>query len=242
MTKYCPKCGTALSPDNKYCPKCGYQLAKQEDNSATSEQQGKPANDNKRAHVVNTKKVKKGSHKRSHKKWIIIAIIVIIAAVFGYRQVYVPHVIQSAITNNGFTSSHGYSAGADISKKQIVIYANSSAQQKIGNELARNEYDTRKINVENNLSNLAHDVSGKAFGKWQVILAIKQGQKTGVLWEFNGTKEVHRFQTSEEGREVRQEYLARLQQQQEQEQQERDDETLGAGLIGGGLGFLLGAL
>ena len=242
MAKYCPNCGTKVTTDAKFCPKCGYQLSSAAA-STTSEHEGNATGSKAYDRLKGAKaQVKKASTKHGYGKWIVGAVIVIILIVVGYRQVYVPHVINSAVESNSFTSSNGYSVTANTSKKQVIIYANSSAQQKIANQLIKNGYDTRKISVENNLGNLAHDLSGKMFGKWQVVLAVKEGQKASMMWEYNGIKEVHRFQTSQEGRNLRQEYLERLQQEQEQAQQEDNAEKIGAGLLGGGLGLLLGSL
>lgn len=273
MSKYCPKCGTAVPDDAKFCPKCGYQFqpvsaeghaASQPAMSVSSasassaaqqpaevepthaaEQSASPASGQPTKAKIVTKAAKT-DNKHSHgkrTKWILAAIIAIVLVIFGYRQFYVPHVVESAVESNHFTSAKGYTTAANLNKHQLVIYANSTAQQTIAHELAANEFDTRRITAENNLSDLAHDLAGKTLGKWQIILAVKDSQGTASqMWKYTGTKETHRFQTSSAGRQLRQSYLEKQQEEAQQAQEEDNEEKIGAGLLGGGIGLILGGL
>lgn len=260
MNKYCPKCGTAVDADAKFCSKCGFAFQNSDDavkkdvaGDTTAQSDSAAPADSAAANSSQAAAPKKNrarieyddKHTGSKKhwtRWIVAAVVVVVLVVFGYRQFYVPHTVESALDTNNFTSAKGYTASANLSKHEVVIYPNSAAEQKIAQELAQNEYDTRRIAVENNLSDLAHDLAGKTFGKWQVELAFRDSQGATLMWEYNGTKEAHRFQTSTAGRQLREEYLNRKAEAAQQAQQENEDEKLGAGLLGGGIGFLLGGL
>lgn len=267
MSKYCPKCGTEVTADAKFCPNCGFTLqnaaddtgkepdakdtvdqpssAATTDSTIASGDQPAAASKNQTQSVADKQgdaEPQKKTNRTRWTKWIVAAIVIMILVVFGYRQFYVPHTVESALDSNGFTSSKGYVASANVGKHKVTIYPNSTSQQKIAQELAQNEYDTRRITVENNLSDLAHDLSGKTFGTWKIEIALKDNQGTVPMWKYSGTKETHRFQTSSAGRQLREEYLQRKEQAAQQAQQEDEDEKIGAGLLGGGIGFLLGGL
>ncbi len=254
MSKYCPKCGTAVPDDAKFCPKCGYKFQ--------SVNVGKHSADVKKEHTIEsgqqtkTRIVTKPANstdkyenvKQKHffgnrTKWILVAIIVIVLVIFGYRQFYIPHVVESTVKSNQFTSAKGYTTAANLNKHQLVIYANSTAQQNIAHELAANKFDTRRIAAEDNLSDLAHDLAGKTLGKWQIILAVKNSQGAAAqMWKYTGTNETHRFQTSSAGRQLRQSYLEQQQEEAQKAQEEDNNEKIGAGLLGGGIGLILGGL
>ena len=153
----------------------------------------------------------------------------------GYRQVYVPHVIQSALSSNRFTSAQGYHNVVNPSKHMIILVTDNSLNQKYLQAMANNKFDTRRIKAEDQLAGLAHDLSGHLIGKWRVAICTKDDQsgKVGVLWEYNGTKEVERFQTSSAGRQLRQEY---------QERQAAVKETESGNALGSTVGLLLGSL
>ncbi len=261
MNKYCPKCGTAVTADAKFCPKCGFAFQSSDDavkkdaagddaaaQSASTAPADSAATKNSQAATPKKNRArieyddKHTGSKKHCARWIVAAVVVVVLVVFGYRQFYVPHTVESALDTNNFTSAKGYTASANLSKHEVVIYPNSAAEQKIAQELAQNEYDTRRIAVENNLSGLAHDLAGKTLGKWKVDLAFRDSQGASLMWEYNGTKEAHRFQTSNAGRQLREEYLNKKAEAAQQAQQEDDEEKLGAGLLGGGIGFLLGGL
>lgn len=262
MNKYCPKCGTAVATDDKFCSKCGFAFQDIDDavkksaagddavakpssaatiNSAAAAN-GQPTAAVKQQARIEPDKKNTDSKKKHWTRWIVATIVVVVLVVFGYRQFYVPHTVESALDSNGFTSAKGYTTSADLSKHEVVIYLNSAAQQKVAQELAQNEYDTRRVAVENNLSDLAHDLAGKTIGTWKVELALKDSQGASLMWEYSGTKESHRFQTSSAGRQLREEYLNKKAEAAQQAQQEDDEEKFGAGLLGGGIGFLLGGL
>ena len=232
--KFCPKCGMKVEEGSKFCPKCGYKLTTTIINSKRENQ-----NLNK---AVKVEGEKYSLRQFKYTKWIAVAIIIIILGVVGYRQFYVPNVVKSALSSNNFTSAKGYTPTVDFSKHTIMLYANNDAQGQYMKELEDNEYDTRKIDVETQLSGLAHDISSKTLGTWQVAIAIKSDQGTTILWEYNGTKETKRFQTSSQGRQLREEYLEKQKEAEEQAQEEDRDEKIGAGLLGGGIGLLIGGL
>lgn len=232
--KFCPKCGTEVEEGSKFCPKCGFNLTTTTINNKKENQQ-----------PDNSVKVKEGKYtlrRFKYTKWITIAILIIILGVVGYRQFYVPNVVKSAFSSNNFTSAKGYTPTANFSKHTIILYANNDAQSQYMKELEDNEFDTRKIDVESQLSGLAHDISSKTLGEWQIAIAIKSDQGTTVLWEYDGTKEVKRFQTSSQGKQLREEYLEKQKEAEEQAQEEDRDEKIGAGLLGGGIGLLIGGL
>lgn len=247
--KFCPKCGTELTEGAKFCPKCGYKLdASTEAKPATTVNDEKPAASKPAKVKKNTekkaqsKKPAKPHKKFKYTKWIVAAVIIIIAVVVGYRQAYVPHAVKSSLAANDFTSEHGYTSSVNFSKHEIVLVASDDNLNKYMKELAANEYDTRKINIENQLSGLAHDVSSKTFGTWEIAIAAKTNQGASVLWEYDGTKETKRFQTSSQGKELRQEYLEKQEEAEQQAEEEDRDEKIGAGLLGGGIGLLIGGL
>lgn len=175
-------------------------------------------------------------------KWVIALIVVIILAIVGYRQIYLPHTIKSVIFSNDFTTTKGYTPAVDFSKRTIILYASNQVQSQYGSDLAANGYDTRKIEVESQLAGLAHDIAGKTFGEWQIAIATKSAKGSAVLWQYDGTKEAKRFQTSSEGKQLREQYLEQQRAAQRQAEQQEQDEKLGAGLLGGGIGLLIGGL
>ncbi len=225
MNKYCPKCGTAVTAKAKFCPKCGFAF-QDGDNGVKQDAAGDvtaqsvsaaPAdsaaakNSQAAAPKKNQARIeyddKHASSKKHWTRWVVAAVVAVVLIVFGYRQFYVPHTVESALDANNFTAAKGYTASANLSKHEVVIYPNSTAEQKIAQELTQNEYDTRRIAVENNLADLARDLAGKTFGTWKVGIVLRDSQGSTLMWEYNGTKETHRFQTSNAGRQLREEYL-----------------------------------
>lgn len=269
MNKFCPNCGTKVPEGAAFCPNCGAKLAPDDSKTAgetvTPKSATAPKEERDAAAAKNTAATKTATNEEVNQpvqtaesgkftkqlgklkqlkqtRWIVTAIVVLLVIFIGYRQVYVPHMVQSALSSNNFTTARGYHNVVNPSKHMIVLVANDSLEQKYVKAMAQNEFDTRRINAEDQLSGLAHDLSGRLIGKWKVAICIKDGQKAGVMWEYDGNKEVKRFQTSSAGQQLRQEYQERQEQAAEQAKEEESGEKLGAGLLGGGIGFLLGSL
>lgn len=266
---FCPNCGanlkqaseqpaTSAAPVEKSRPKSAAK--KEEQKEATPSNSAAPAAakkaaatnasdiDNKPVHDVKGGKVTKQTlgklKKFKQTRWIVTAIIILIVIFIGYRQVYVPHMVESALDSNNFTSAQGYRGSVDTSKHTVVLVASDNLQQQYVRAMEKNEFDTRRINAEDQLSGLAHDLSSRLVGKWKVAICTKDTQsgKAAILWEYDGNKEVKRFQTSSAGQQLRQEYEEKQEQEEEQAKEEDSGEKLGAGLLGGGIGFLLGSL
>lgn len=262
MNQFCPNCGTKVPEGATFCPNCGTKLTQAE--PKTAEKTNAPKSNASRLYSVAeiTKKTNEAkaanrpvqtvngerSGKRPGKikltRWIVAVIIALLVIFIGYRQVYVPHMIASALNSNNLSTTQGYRDVVSPSKHTVVLVADNDLEQKYFQAMGKNEFDTRRINVEDQLSGLSHDLSSRLIGQWKVAICIKDSQssKVGVLWEYNGNKETHRFQTSTAGKQLRQEYQARKAQAAEQAREEENGEKIGAGLVGGGLGFLLGSL
>lgn len=241
--KFCPKCGAKVKPDAKFCPHCGYQLTKEHKNADNEKHVeeillGGNKGDQKSSQIA---KPKSNSQSR-YAKWIVGLIVIIIAVVVGYRQAYLPNMVKSTVASDGFSSSKGYSVAANLSKHEIVLTADQDTLESYVRSLQSNHFDTRRIGVENQLSGLAHDINSKALGTWKIAIAAKTNQGTSIMWEYDGTKEAKRFQTTNACRELHQKYLEEKQEERQQAQEENRDEKIGAGLIGGGIGLLIGGL
>lgn len=266
---FCPNCGAnlksaeerpAASEAPREAPKQASTVKKKEQQTAEPAKSAAPAAaktatatnasdiDNKPVHDVKGEKVTKQTlgklKKFKQTRWIVTAIIILIVIFIGYRQVYVPHTIESAINANNFSSAQGYHQSIDTGKHTVILIASDSQERQYVQAMQKNEFDTRRINVENQLSGLAHDLSSRLAGKWKVAICTKDGQsgKVGVLWEYDDNKEVKRFQTSSAGQQLREEYEEKQEQAEEEAKEADTTEKIGAGLLGGGIGLMLGSL
>lgn len=220
--QFCPNCGKVLEPKLKTVS-IKPRKAKKTDSTKNSDlSNGTKANETKSKKVsnqvekaepvenkeVNTlnddgKSAEKG--KKTYKKYLILAalaVIIVVALIFGYKKVYVPNVVNNALTENGFTSAKGYSVSISLSKYEIAIVANDNLISKYDDELAQNDYDTQRISVEKDLYQVADTISRKLNGKWKIGILMKDKNNYTVLWEYSGTDEIKRFQTTPAGRQL----------------------------------------
>ena len=249
--RFCPKCGAELKAGAKFCPHCGYQLTEKKTGEAASSATPKSAKPSdaeeakgtaQKAMANGQQKPHKSTKRSKYGKWLVGVIVVIILVVVGYRQVYLPQMVKSTVASNGFTSAKGYTVATNLSKHAIVVTADQDQLQNYSRSLAANHFDTRRLGVENQLSGLAHDVNSRALGTWRLAIAAKTNRGSGLMWEYDGTKESHRYQTTSECRQLHERYLEEKQAEQQQAQEADRDEKIGAGLLGGGIGLLLGGL
>ena len=236
--KFCPNCGNKLNGNESKCPKCGLVLNK------------KQPKENKQDHDIKEilNKVDSTRFKdlgRQHKKLIIGIVCAIVAVIVVYSQIYVPHVVDSALENNGFTSAKGYKVNVNRGNKMITLTPNFGSQQQINSQLESNGFDTRVVTAESQMSNVAHEIAGKTFGKWTVRMTAEnvhtRDYKLAYYWVFKGAKETTRFQTSPVGQEFRRHYLQQKEDEANEEDKEHTDDVIAAGALGGALGFMAGA-
>lgn len=233
--KFCPNCGNKLNGNESKCPKCGFVLKK------------KQPRENKQDHDIKELLNKVDSTRfkdlgRQHKKLIIGIVCAIVAVIVVYSQIYVPHVVDSALENNGFTSAKGYKVNINRTHKIITLKSNYAHERQFNQQLMANGFDTRQLPVENQMSNVAHEIAGRTLGTWTIEMSTGEDLHTGngkfgSFWVFQGTKETKRFQTTPVGRQCRNEYLERQREQADDEAQQQKDDLIGAGAIG----FMLGA-
>lgn len=248
--KFCPNCGNKLKENDSKCPKCGFELskAKLQDNKLDGVKQKfnlkniDLKNFDLRKNGSKTDKVNVQQFFGQHKK-IVWAICALIAIILIYTQVYVPHVVNSALENNGFTSAKGYKVNVNRMHKIITLKSNYAHEKQFNEQLRANGFDTRQLPVENQMSNVAHEIAGRTLGTWTIEMSTGEDLHTGngkfgSFWVFKGTKETKRFQTTPVGRQCRNEYLERQREQADDEAQQQKDDLIGAGAIG----FMLGAL
>ena len=166
MNDFCPNCGTKVPEGATFCPNCGTKLAPTNPEIAPADEDefsNQPIQDAKETPATKQPhgKVKKFKHTR----WLVAVIVTLLVIFIGYRQVYVPHVIQSALSSNHFTSVQGYHNVVNPSKHIIILVTDNSLNQKYLQAMSNNKFDTRRIKAEDQLASLAHDLSGRLIGK-----------------------------------------------------------------------------
>lgn len=185
---YCNNCGTEITKDAEFCPNCGKKIDKNK-----LETVAKPAS--------------KTSVKSASKWKIITGLILVIAVLlggfYGYRLLYYPKVVKSAITENGFTIS-GYSAQANVLKKTVVIKANRAKVYNLVAASTTNGFSTAPIGAESQLAGLEKDLPGD----WTVQIIQDVDEKSPrVMWEISGGRESVRYQNSDEFKKAKQAYI-----------------------------------
>lgn len=186
--KYCPNCGAAITPEAKKCAECGLDLTRLQD---------------PRTSQINAP-TKVGS-RWSLYRWLLIVAVALVVGWVGYLRLYVPQVTKEAIQATHFTTKQGYQTMVNPKQRQIVISLGSQASQQVQQELIKTGYSTKKIAVEKQLAKLSQRVNQRTVGDWQIMIV----NQTGVLWKYKGARMVYRFQTSNLGKQVRQQYLLR---------------------------------
>lgn len=232
--KYCTNCGTKLKADDEFCPKCGHRVNQSDSDKLTT---GKGAVDSVTAHlkqgVQRIKPALQKQNKRSYLKWGIGLIVAVAVIFFGYRLVYLPHVVSAAVEANTLNAG-GYTAKANTLTKTVVITTDKLKLERVMGAVEANDYDTTHIGAEMQLAKLEKDLPGD----WTVEITqhVVKGAQT-VLWRYTGDKETVRYQNSDECKLARKQLL----QQQAQQQSDKDATTTGvtAGLLGGLVGGLL---
>lgn len=184
--KYCPNCGATITPETKQCPNCGLDLTQILDPRTTR-----------------TNSSAKFGLQWSIYRWLLVVAIGLVVGWIGYLRVYVPRVTNEAITTTHFTAKQGYQTMVNPKQRQIVISLGSQASQQIQQELVKTGYSTKKITVETQLAKLAQRVNQRTFGTWKIAIV----NQTGLLWEVKGDRMIYRFQTSNAGRQMRQQFL-----------------------------------
>lgn len=183
--KYCPNCRAEVTAEMKHCRKCGLDLTQYPNPSTSS-----------------TDQTPKLTRTRSIYWWLIIGLVVIVGGWLGYSRVYVPKVTKAALSTTQFTAKQGYQVTVNPQQRRIVIGLGSQASQQIQQELVKTGYGTNKIAVEKQLAKLAKLVNKQTVGDWQITIATP----TGVLWKYKGNQMVYRLQTSNTGKQLRQQY------------------------------------
>lgn len=163
----------------------------------------------------------------------IIAVIVLFLLVVGYKNVYVPHRIESIAENNGFTESAGYTCNVKHQGHVVTITTNKRADQQILKEAYNTGFADETLPTEAQLGKVANAVSGIPMsGKWKIELKAQGAKKGASIWSFNGKKEVAKFQNTSLYEQCRSE----LEQEQKSAQDEADFENelnLAGGLLDG---------
>lgn len=229
---FCPNCGKKVLVTAEFCPSCGQKLKKEKIDEAQEKNSSIPT-------TKITNKVNSQSKRRHNKKSLVFSLgIIIFLLAVGYFVIYVPTSINAVLKDNGFTTQNGYTVKTNTLSKTIILKANTGRVGHFESAIVGNNYDTSRIDAENQLGKVANILSGKVFGKWNIEITQSTYKETPtILWEYVGTKEVTRYQTSEECLNARKKYL-----QKQAEQQESESNTtaaVGGAIVGGIVGSVL---
>lgn len=228
---FCPNCGEKVALTVEFCPNCGKSL------KTAGAQQDNILNGSSK-HKTDREDGSLNGWIYKQRKFISGAIVIIVLAILGYFLIYVPTSVNAVLKDNGFTAQNGYTIKNNVLSRTITLRANTNRVGHFESAIVGNNYDTSKIDAEEQLGKTANILSGKLVGKWDIKISQATYKETAaVLWEYVGTKEVTRYQTSEECLRARKEYL-----QKQAEQQENDDNTsaaIGGAVVGGLVGSIL---
>lgn len=224
--KHCAKCG-AENPDTaKFCKNCGADLS-----SVKVVKEGR-------------KKISKKNNKNKKKLWLsLVALIVIIIGLIGYKQVYVPNKVSTIVEDDGF-SNNMYKYKLNKEKHTVYIFPTATEWNNIYRDAKRKGAPNKKMPIDNKLQNLANDIHQIPLsGKWQIRLVarpaiINQSNKHKLLTEalFVGVTEKQPFYESEAYKELKEEVED---QQRKEEEDERGMQAMGQ--VIGAVGDIVGS-
>lgn len=223
---YCTKCGAKLPAGATFCPSCGHPVKVK--TSAQKQKTTSIPNNSSRV-----KKVVARISKKSLRRWLIGIVAVLTVCFFGYRLLYLPNVVKSAVNVNRLNES-GYTATANTMKKTVIIKADQTKLDRLAGALEENDYDKTTIGAEEQLAALEKALPGN----WTVqIEQHKLREEQTILWQYKGSRETIRFQNSDECKQTHKQLVAA------KAKKKADDDafnnTVSAGLLGGAVGALL---
>lgn len=216
---YCDNCGAEIPKNAEFCPNCGQKVTVKKTNTVT-------------------KSESKTTTKPGSKKKLVVRLIMIMAVLlvgfFGYRLVYYPSMVKSAVTQNGFVN-YGYSAKANVLSKKVVITATKAKVYNLVAASTGNGFSTHPIGAEEQLASLAKDLPGN----WTVqIIQNVDDNSPRVMWEISGGQESVRYQNSNEFKNAKRAYIE-ASRRKDATNSEINSAVAGAA-VGGLIGFVLG--
>ena len=237
---FCPKCGAKIDKDATKCPNCGQHLVglkKRQAAVAAQPQSSDPKPNEAQPKPAATKKTQGQKRKLT---WVGL-IVALLAIFFGYQQLYVPHLVESSLADNHLSTERGYQASVDPwGRKVVITFSNGSD---INRELQYNGYDRTKIPIENELSNVAHDINGRTVGEWTIEARPNSesdfAKLNSAYWVYKGTRETKQFQSTAVGTQLRERYLNAQEQAERDRQDKEASDQVAAGVLGAGLGAAL---